>query len=233
MKRSEQLRFSITFMILVGMVFLTITNINSQETSLGIFKQGTNISLIQLCQNSTYANITDIYTQSNSTYIINSETQMTKAGVKYNYTLSNTNVLGNYNVDGHCDINGIDTTWAFSFSVTPTGYEASLSQTVTMFFLIGILVIAIILLFLFGVANGNIWVKIFCLGLCLMLFVFLVGYILNMANINLGEFTTLTNGFSPLYVLFIVLLTVGGMGLILFLISWVLTAWWKHRGFMD
>ena len=73
--------------ILMCMIFLmAIMPLASAQTSLGTFEKNTSVSLIQTCDNSTYSNITRIL-YPNSTFMINSQTNMTRADDNYNYIL--------------------------------------------------------------------------------------------------------------------------------------------------
>ena len=63
---------------------LLISCTSAAFISLGIFKAGDNVSLIQLCDDCTYNNITSII-YPNGTIALG-EAEMTKDGTQYNYT---------------------------------------------------------------------------------------------------------------------------------------------------
>ena len=70
--------------------------------SLGVFQVDSTLNLIQGCDNSSYSNITRIL-YPNSSFALNTETEMTASGDVYNYTFTNTETIGDYLVFGHCD----------------------------------------------------------------------------------------------------------------------------------
>ena len=209
--------------IIIMFFIVTMMMVSLASADLGTFKQNDCIS-IKTILNSSSVNISTI-SYPNSTMILSNQV-MTKIGNTFNYSFCNTSVLGKYIYD-YFDEHG--NVYVNDFTITPTGYQASISQSMTMFILIGVLTLTIILLFIFGISTRNIPSKIACLSLSVLLIVFTIGYILQIANINLGEFTSLTNGFTPLYVIFITLLIVGGLGIIIYLIVTVFQNFQKTR----
>ena len=119
-------------MIAFVLVLLVLPLASSQLTDLGTFKQSEDISLIQLCSNCTFNNITSV-TSPNSTAVV-ANIQMSRDGTEYNYTLLRNNTvgiqgLGIYNVNGFGDINGIETVWAYTFTVTKTGTDLKTGES--------------------------------------------------------------------------------------------------------
>ncbi len=114
-------------------VFL-ISFASAQIQSLGTFKLGDDINLIQTCDNCTFNNITSVL-YPNSTQTIG-EFSMTKTGTIYNFTLSSARIteVGIYIVNGFGDLNGIDTVWNYNFEVTPSGViqESILNNSVLL-----------------------------------------------------------------------------------------------------
>jgi len=106
----------------------------------GTYPRNSNIDLNFQCQNSTYLNITKIYT--NKLTYVNIETETTKYGNNYNYTFLNNSVIGIYNVNFHCDLNGIDTPIPSYFEISSDGNTLSMIQIyVYLFFLLLCLVL--------------------------------------------------------------------------------------------
>jgi len=134
------------FLITLVLISTISTNLISASTcpegiypcddsiSFGTFKQGENINLNFQCQNSTYLNISKIYTNQN--IYINSETITTKSGDNYNYTFLNSSELNTYYVRYHCDLNGIKTPVSSSFIITTTGKESPTGITFIFFYII-------------------------------------------------------------------------------------------------
>jgi len=91
----------------------------AQET-IGSKKVGEDLSVIQLCADCTYNNITSIIGPSGA--IINNVV-MAKSGSEFTYDLAGGNLtaFGQYNVNGVGDLEGTATVWAYSFDITPNG----------------------------------------------------------------------------------------------------------------
>jgi len=109
---------------------------NMQE--FGIFKKDICVRIFQSGEGFTSCNITSII-YPNSTVAI-SESQMTKQSVEYNYSFCNTEILGDYIVNGLCT-NGTDNIiWDYTFKVSTTGEEVSLSNIIIViaFLVVGI-----------------------------------------------------------------------------------------------
>lgn len=104
------------FFVFMLSVLLVTTLVLAEQQTLGSFKQNQKINLVQTCDNSTYANITRVV-YPNNTLIINSNNFMTKNGDNYNFTYSQSQPIGRYLVYGNCDLNGVNSNWAYDFYV--------------------------------------------------------------------------------------------------------------------
>lgn len=128
---------------------LLISCTSAAFISLGIFKAGDNVSLIQLCDDCTYNNITSII-YPNGTIALG-EAEMTKDGTQYNYTyLPILEIYGTYTVNGFGDEGGADTVWAYTFEVTYMGQELTNSQAILYLGLLGLLILIMGIIF-FGI----------------------------------------------------------------------------------
>ena len=127
---------------------LLISGVYAEQQSLGVFKNNICVNLIQTCSNCTYNNVSAI--TSPYSYILLGESKMTKSGTIYNYSFCDTSAIGTYIVNGHGDLNGIDTVWNYDFKVTNSGKLAdNAPSSAVMFF---ILVITGVLFYL-GISN--------------------------------------------------------------------------------
>ena len=133
----------IMFLIL-GIFFLSFAS--AQIQSLGVFKIGNDINLIQTCDNCTFNNITSVLYPNSSVAISN--VQMTKDGTFYNYTFSDTNTIGTYIVNGFGDLDGIDTVWNYDFEITSFGTKISNSGIIYAVLLIIIFLMDLLVFFL-------------------------------------------------------------------------------------
>jgi len=114
--------------LIVLILFLSIGNVMALDT-LGTFQLDNTVNLIQGCDNSTYSNITRIL-YPDSTFALDTEVVMTRSGDNYNYTFTNTEIIGDYLVFGHCDEDGVDEDWVYDFAITHTGDKVSLSNSI-------------------------------------------------------------------------------------------------------
>jgi hypothetical protein len=224
----------LAFGICIICTILLAASVASAE-SFGTYPINSNVSLIFSCQNSSYLNISRVSTYPNSEVIINSEKSATRINSVYNYTIpaSNNSIIGTYIVNYHCDVNGIDTPSVSSYDINNTGFQFSTGDAMILilaFVAIGILVL---IFFTFGIKQENPVLKIFCLAMATMFLVFLFGYGYNMFNLLLGKYPAMSSGLSNIYVVLIALLTVGGIGLVVWLLYFAMTMWWKHRGLLE
>lgn len=152
------------FILIIGLILMSD---GVQAGLIGTFPQGSNVNLIQTCDDCTYNNITSIL-YPNGTVIL-SNVQMTKDGTFYNYTLNGnyTNVLGNYIVNGVGDLGGEPTVWAYDFDITPQGW----TSTSTFYF---IFLIIITLVFTLGVTLKNNYIMFFGSVLVFLLGIFIM-----------------------------------------------------------
>ena len=127
--------------LLLLLVVLTIFSSVSALETIGTFKQSECVSIIQTCDNCSYINVSSIISPNSSILITNEDT--TKSGTFYNRSFCDTDDIGTYLVNGFGDSDGRTDVWAYSFKITPKGYEEP-SEIFTMF---------IYLLFIFTVAG--------------------------------------------------------------------------------
>lgn len=108
------------FLFLTLSIFLLNLASAAQET-LGYFEVEEDVTLIQLCADCTYNNITSIIAPNGT--IILSNVAMSQSGSDFTYTLSSSYLsdFGQYNVNGLGDLGGTPTVWAYEFHITPNG----------------------------------------------------------------------------------------------------------------
>ena len=118
---------NILLTLIFGVFILSFASAEIQ--TLGTFKQGEEINLIQTCASCTFNNITSVL-YPNSTEVIGNF-EMTRTGSVYNFTLSSGNItsIGEYIVNGIGDLDGIDTVWNYNFFITPTGFDLETSES--------------------------------------------------------------------------------------------------------
>ena len=114
--------------------------------SIGTWKQGDCVDLIQTAVNASYVRISSI-TLPDSTQILTAEVTMEKLDNYYNYTFCNTNQFGIYQVSGYGDELGIEQGWAYTFYVTADGKP--FQQFPQQFYIVSLGLILIFLSFFF------------------------------------------------------------------------------------
>ena len=215
------------------MAFL-ISFASAEIQTLGTFKLGDDINLIQTCDNCTFNNITSVL-YPNSTQTIG-EFAMTKTGTIYNFTLSSGNItsLGTYIVNGFGDLDGIDTVWNYNFEITPSGAERiNQGEGITLFGIIIILILTTIFFMISTMYIRNLPFKIFLGSMSVLMLISTIGYGITIMQQLFGTNTTLISGFSLFFRLFMILLGAAGIGLVIFLVVFALKAFNKSRGITE
>ncbi len=139
----------------------------ASATSIGTIKQGDSIELIQTCASCTYNNVTTIIFPDGTITTLNVE--MDKDGSFYNYTYDDATALGEYLVNGIGDVGAVNTTWVYSFNVSPSGQSGN-ENTIFSIFII-LFIVGLNLLFFF---NKNIPLTILTGMIAMFLGVYLV-----------------------------------------------------------
>lgn len=130
-------------LLLLLMFSIVLISVISAE-SIGTFKQGDAVTLPQLCATCTSNNITILLAPNGTTLIENQ--QMTKSGSWYNYTLDGTytSSIGTYSVNGIGDLDGTNTVWAYTFTITNTGSQFDTGKSILYAVLIGLFILIFI-----------------------------------------------------------------------------------------
>lgn len=144
------------------MLVVPLSSAITSENYLGIFEQGTDIELIQVCSNATAicdsCNISSIKYPDSS--IITSDVVMTKRSADFNYSLiSNfTSELGSYSVNGYCVAGEELKVFSYSFDVTPNGNEKPDGSVIVLFvILFTILIAGLLSLLMYNIFHMITW----------------------------------------------------------------------------
>ena len=122
----KEILFSIAVILLSGIALAEIE-------SLGSVKQNDCISLPQVCPNCSWVNISSV-TYPNKTMVVN-EWPMTKSGITYNYIFCGNKEIGQMIINGHGDVDGLDTPFGYDYEVTSTGKTGG--YIIPLFFMLG------------------------------------------------------------------------------------------------
>lgn len=127
----------------LSLMLMLISLASASFVSLGEFKIGDTVNLIQLCDNCTYNNISSIVYPNGSIAVSNVE--MTADGPQFNYTYVVPDTAGKYYVNGYGDDTGNNDIWSYEFDVTSTGTTL---DTPTSIMYIGLLSVVVCLFLL-------------------------------------------------------------------------------------
>ena len=140
------------YLLTILIMALIIPSCLAVVETLGTYKQGNCIPLIQICTTCSYNNISSVYFANyGGEEVLSVETIMTRAGSKYTYNFCNATNIGRYIVTGHGDLAGADSPWNYDFFVSTTGDARG--STLPLF-----LAIAGMLLFIIAVWIENEWI---------------------------------------------------------------------------
>ena len=213
---------------LILSIFL-ISFASASLPTLGFFKQGSCINLMQTCALCSYNNITSVV-YPNSTQSISGEIPMTKIGTSYNYTFCNTSTLGTYIVNGHGDDNLIDTIWNYEFNVNGSGQEVTDHQITLIMITIIVMILVVIFFFVLALLFNHPGTKIFLMSLSALTLIVLIGIVASNASIYLAEFSGLALIYDNYYIFIIILAGTAMAGIIIWLIYYSFTLFNKVRG---
>ncbi len=129
-------------------IFL-ISLVSASLDSLGTFKQNDCVTISQTCATCTYVNISSISSNTNPNLTTNIE--MTDFGSgEWRYEFCDTTSIGRYDVRGIGDVNGVDTSFAVYFEVTPSGFINTLGFYIVLLIVLGGIV-------LLGFSINEVW----------------------------------------------------------------------------
>ncbi len=140
--------------LLTLMLGIFLISLVSAECSIETVERGATINLYQSCTNCTQVNLTKIIDPNNQEILLG-QFQMNANGSNYNYTFSDTNILGTYIYYSEGDLNGIMFSQPCSFKVTPSGNSGN--ANIVFFILIIFLLYGINLL---GFFNENVMMTV-------------------------------------------------------------------------
>jgi len=180
---------------LMLVMFLIAPLVNAEQDNLGTYKQGENITLLQICGTCTYNNITSIVLPNSSHMII--DTEMTKRGMEYTYNFTQTDLLGTYLINGFGDLDGTATAWAYEFYITFTGAD-TINDGESMILLITTITILSLALFFFvlGMRLTNSTLSLISVSLCGIFLFIAVMSTLTFVVENLGHLGNSVNGYT-------------------------------------
>ncbi len=120
--------------IILGIFLITLASASLE--SLGTFKQNDCLNITQTCSTCTYVNISSISNNKNSNLFTNVE-MVSHGNGEWRYEICNTEVIGRHDVKGQGDVNGVDTSFAVQFEITPSGFINTLGFYIVLLIVLG------------------------------------------------------------------------------------------------
>lgn len=217
---------------LILSIFLAILLIGvttAGKESLGTFKQGDTVRIVQVCDDASYVNISSVSYPNGS--IALGETTMTSSGSGEFYTdFTDTSTLGTYDVRGISD--GCEGTFTFYFEITPSG-SSSVGTGESMSYigsLIVMLVIAITFL-ITGFVSKNLAAKISFFCFSGIVFIMSILFIVISTQQNLYGFTSLVSATETFWFVIKFLVGIGILSLFIIIGLIIKKAWRIKRGY--
>ena len=132
------------FLIFSMAVFMLFPSVSAGKESLGTFKQGQNVRIVQTCSDASFITISSIAYPNGSVAV--SGVDMISAGNgEFYYNFADTSELGIYDVRGISD--GCEKTFTFYFEITHTGTIVSQPQGLLS---IGVIFSVMLIMLFFG-----------------------------------------------------------------------------------
>jgi len=131
-----------TIYLVFLLFFVIINGVFAVQETLGTFKNGECIDLLQTCATCSYVNFTSIVLPDST--IISGDFEGTKIGPTYNYTFCNTSMLGTYTVNGIADLEGTLDSFSYYFNINPSGTYINQGTATIFISVISILIILIL-----------------------------------------------------------------------------------------
>jgi hypothetical protein len=101
------------------MLTLIILPISAEQQTLGTFKKGSCINLIQTCDNCTWVNFTSVVYPNGVFEVLNLDSS--NQGTVFNNTFCNTSQIGSYIINTVGDLDGKTTNGNYNFYINPSG----------------------------------------------------------------------------------------------------------------
>jgi len=154
--------------IFILMAVFLISSVYASVDDLTPVKQNDCITIAQTCATCSYVNISSISNRNNANLTTNVE--MTSFGNgEWRYDFCGTTYLGRHDVKGMGDVNGVDSSFAVYFEVTPSGFIDTLGLYLIFLIVLGGIIIL-------GFSISEVWfVVIGGLGL-IMLGIYSINY---------------------------------------------------------
>ena len=218
-------------LILIMSIFLF--SLVSAECSIPTVKQGDTIQLTQSCTDCLDGvNVTKVLFP-NNTFAQLGQFEMTANGSNYNLSFSNTNTLGTHVYYSEGNLSGVIIVQSCTFEITPTGNSLDNPQSIIVIGLIFVLILLTWSFLYFGKEIEYVPFKIFLISLGSLFLMFTIGVSLNTITELMIIGSVFSATFVNLYRLMLILVSAGGIGLMLYIIYMSVRQFYSYRGLLD
>ncbi|KKM74217.1 hypothetical protein LCGC14_1402590 [marine sediment metagenome] len=152
----------------------------------------------------------------------------------FNWTVNSTQSsnLGQHQVGGFCKDGSVTQIIDFDFNITPTGLELDTAQGILVLGLILVLIILTFSFLLFGLKIENIPFKIFLTSIGALFLMLTIGISLNIVESLMILMGVFSSTFVALYRLSLILVSAGGIGLMLYIVYMSVKQFYSYRGLL-
>jgi len=219
--KQKLMKNKILMVIMFGAILFSMTSVLALESQ-GTFKQGDCMNISQTCASCSYVNLSSVSSQNNSDLVNNVEMVFLGNG-EWRYEFCDTDFIGRYDVKGQGDKDGVDSSFASYFEVTPNGVTQTQANAMGS---LGFLILMIVLMISFGIVGIKLLKteKFWILGI----FLVFLAVLLMIYNTWLGyEYHHLLTGLpdsavpETIFYIFLMILVAGLFGaIILLILNW-------------
>lgn len=108
-------------LLVMSLILISLMmSISAETKTLGTYKLGQCVNLIQVCASCSYVNISSIFSPSSQNLLAGGGAMNLSAGGVFIRNFCNTTKIGQYIVNGIGDLNGIPTIFSYNFYITQT-----------------------------------------------------------------------------------------------------------------
>lgn len=223
------------------LILFCLVTVTAQEKDIRFYHEiSTNLTIYETCRidggicDSTYNCSLSVLSPQQS-LIIDNET-MLGTGVYRNFSLNSTltDPNGIYESTVDCSNSTFSGSNTFYYQVTPTGSQPiDTGQGLILAGAIAILILLSLFSGFLGFKSSNTTIMLSFLSLSILLAVFSLGFVLNIIQSSFGTFSAIIDNYSTIFIVFTVLISVGAVGLMLYIIYIALLYYWNLRGMRD
>lgn len=219
----------ILVVLIFSMFLFSLSSVLALDNQ-GTGQQNQNFTIVQACNDANFITLSTIQLPDRTLLIIDQNMTLVASGT-YNYNFTNTSQLGRYDVTGVSD--GCENTFALFITITPSGLDLDTSQSIIVLGLILILILLTVSFIYFGNKTEYIPMKIFLVSLSILFIMLTVGVSLNAVKQLMIMGAIFSGIFVNLYRLMLILVSAGGIGLIVYIIYMSIKQFQSMRGLID